>query len=156
MEQQIKQNELNQIAEVALIYKTKVKPSERPKINSSKDASDLFRKNWDENKIEFVEQFKALLVNRSNRVLGIIEISSGGVTSTVVDPKMVFMAALKANACGLIICHNHPSGNLNPSRADEEITRKIKNAGDFLDLHLLDHIILSSEGFYSFADEGLI
>jgi DNA repair protein RadC len=69
---------------------------------------------------------------------------------------MVFMAALKANACGLIICHNHPSGNLNPSRADEEITRKIKNAGDFLDLHLLDHIILSSEGFYSFADEGLI
>ena len=96
MEQQIKQNELNQIAEVALIYKTKVKPSERPKINSSKDASDLFRKNWDENKIEFVEQFKVLLLNRSNKVLGIIEISSGGVTSTVVDPKMVFYGSIKS------------------------------------------------------------
>jgi len=156
MEQQIKQNELNQIAEVALIYKSKVKPSERPKITSSKDAADLFRNNWDENKIEFIEQFKALLLNKSNKVLGVIEISSGGVSATVVDPKIIFIAALKANACSLIICHNHPSGNLKPSRQDEEITRKIKNAGDFMELHLLDHIILSCEGFYSFADEGLI
>ncbi len=111
---------------------------------------------WNENKIDFVEQFKILILNRANRVLGIVEISSGGVTGTVADPKLIFAAALKANACGIIISHNHPSCNLNPSRADEELTQKIKHAGKFLDITLLDHVIVTSEGYYSFADEGLL
>ncbi len=84
------------------------------------------------------------------------EVSTGGVTGTVADPKLVFVAALKANACSIIISHNHPSGNLKPSQADEHLTQKIKLAGQFLDIKLIDHIIVSSEGYYSFADEGLI
>lgn len=144
------------VAEVELSYKSKIKASERPKITHSSDAAELLRGLWNENKIDFVEQFKVLLLNRANRVLGIVEISSGGITGTVADPKLVFVAALKANAVGIIIAQNHPSSNLKPSRADEELTQKIKNAGKFLDIALLDHIILTSEGYFSFADEGLL
>jgi DNA repair protein RadC len=89
-------------------------------------------------------------------VLGIFEVSSGGVTGTVADPKLIFVAALKANACAIVISHNHPSGNLKPSQQDEQLTQKINQAGKFLDIKLLDHIIVTSEGYYSFADEGLI
>jgi len=145
-----------EVSEVELIYKPKVKASQRPKIGSSKDAAQLLRQLWDANKIDFVEQFKVLLLNRTNKVLGIVEISTGGVTGTVVDCKLVFVAALKANACNLIISHNHPSGNLKPSKIDEELTQKIKHAGKFLDISLHDHIIVTSEGYFSFADEGLI
>lgn len=144
------------VAEVELIYKSKVKASERPMIKTSKDAAELLTNLWNENKIDFIEQFKVLLLNRANRVLGIIDISSGGVTGTVADPRLIFVAALKANAVGIIISHNHPSSNLKPSRADEELTQKIKNAGKFLDISLLDHVIVSSEGYFSFADEGLL
>ncbi len=147
---------LNKIAEVALIYKTKIQDFERVKLIISKDAADLLRKTWDENKINFAEQCKVLLLNSSNRVLCIFKAFNGGVTGTVVDPKIIFVAALKANACYIIISHNHPSGNLQPSGADQEITWKIKLGGQFLDIKLFDHIIVSSEGYYSFADEGLI
>ena len=90
------------------------------------------------------------------KALGIFEVSTGGVTGTVADPKIISVAALKANACNIIISHNHPSGNLQPSKADIEITEKIKMAGQLLEIKLFDHIIVSSEGYYSFADEGLI
>ena len=146
----------NQIAEVELIYKSKVKVSQKPQIKTSKEAAEILKQTWDENKIDFVEQFKVLFLNRSNKVLGILEVSSGGVTGTIADPKLVFVAALKANACNIIISHNHPSGNLKPSKVDEELTQKIKQAGQFLDIKLFDHIIVTSEGYYSFVDEGLI
>ena len=156
METLMNQQTWNQVAEVELIYKTKVKASERPHIKSSKDAAELLRQIWNENKIDFVEQFKVLLLNKANKVLGFFEASSGGLTGTVADPRLIFVAALKANACGIIICHNHPSGNLKPSQADEDLTQKIKCAGKFLDITLFDHIIVTSEGYFSFADEGLI
>lgn len=89
-------------------------------------------------------------------MLGIYEVSSGGITGTVADPKLIFVAALKASACGIIISHNHPSGNLKPSRPDEDLTAKIKQAGKFLDIQVLDHVIVTSEGYYSFADEGVL
>jgi DNA repair protein RadC len=148
--------EWTRVAEVELVYKTKVKASERPKITSSKDSYNLLLQCWDIDKIELQEQFKVMLLNRSNKVLGIFEVSSGGITGTVADPKLIFMAALKASACGIIISHNHPSGNLKPSRQDEELTRKIKEAGRLLDIQVLDHVIVTGEGYYSFADEGLI
>ncbi len=154
--EQIKLELLNQIAEVELIYRSKVKASDRPKITRSNDAYELFMKYWDENKLEFVEQFKVMLLNKANRVLGICEISTGGISGTVADPKLIFMAALKSNASFIVIAHNHPSGNLKPSRQDEELTGKIKEGGKFLDLPLLDHLIVTTEGFYSFADEGLL
>ena len=90
------------------------------------------------------------------KALGIFEVSTGGVTGTVADPKIIFVAALKANACNIIISHNRPSGNVQPNKADIEITEKIKMAGQLLEIKLFDHIIVSSEGYYSFADEGLI
>ena len=146
-----------QVAEIELIYKSKIKASQRPTVTTSSDAFKLFKQNWDENKIEFIEQFKVLFLNRSNKVLALFELSTGGVTGTVADPKLVFAAALKLNACNIILCHNHPSGNLKPSQADEALTRKIKEAGRYLDLPVVDHLIISGEdNYYSFADEGLL
>lgn len=156
MENLMNQQTWNQVAEVELIYRSKVKSSERPQIKSSKDAADLLQQIWNENKIDFIEQFKVLLLNKANKVLGLFEASIGGLTGTVADPRLIFVAALKANACGIIICHNHPSGNLKPSKADEDLTLKIKCAGKFLDITVFDHIIITSEGYYSFADEGLL
>jgi DNA repair protein RadC len=145
-----------QAAEVELIYKTKIKASERPCIASSKDSYDLLKQMWDSNKIEFVEQFKILLLNRGNRVLGIYDVATGGITGTVADVRVIFAAALKANACAIIIAHNHPSGSLKPSRADEALTEKMRQAGLILDIRLLDHLIVTNEGYFSFADEGLV
>ena len=102
-----------QVSEIQLIYKSKVKASDRPHISTSSDAYHIFKNNWDENKIGFIEQFKILLLNRCNNVLGIYELSTGGVSGTVADPKLVFAAALKANASNIILCHNHPQGILN-------------------------------------------
>ena len=147
---------LFEVAEIQLTYKSKVSPSLRPKITSSRDAYEVLNKYWDEGKIDFVEQFKVLLLNRANKVIGIYEVSSGTSTNTVADPKSVFVAALKANACGVIISHNHPSGNLQPSEADKKLTKDLKDAGKFLHIPVLDHIIMTSESYYSFADEGLL
>ncbi len=146
----------HQVAEIQLTYKSKVKASERPKIANSKDAYEVFLENWDATKIEFVEQFKVMLTNRANKVLGIFELSSGGVNGTVADPKLIFAAAIKANACGLILAHNHPSGTTQPSQSDISLTRKIKEGGKLLEIQLLDHIIVTLESHFSFADEGLI
>jgi DNA repair protein RadC len=102
------------------------------------------------------EQFWVLLLNRSNQVMAKRMISAGGVAGTVVDAKMVFQPAIELLASGIILCHNHPSGNLQPSQADIDITRKIKRSATDLDIVLLDHIIISASGYYSFADEGAI
>jgi DNA repair protein RadC len=156
METLLNQHVWNQIAEVELVYRTKVKPSERPQVKTSRESAEILRQLWNENKIDFVEQFKVLFLNRANRVLGIIDISTGGVSGTVADPRLIFIGALKANATSIIISHNHPSGNLKPSQADEQLTQKIKQAGQFLDIRLLDHVIITSESYFSFADEGLL
>lgn len=147
---------LNTVSEVELVYKSKVKPSERPQIKTSKESYQLLLKSWDSNRIEFIEQFKVILMNRANRVLGIYELSTGGVTGTVADIKLVFMAALKTNACSLIVTHDHPSGNLKPSMANEELTMKMKAAGTVLEIKVLDHVIVTKEGYFSFADEGMM
>jgi DNA repair protein RadC len=97
-----------------------------------------------------------MLLNRSNRVLGISCISKGGISGTVVDLKIILQTALKANASGLIVSHNHPSGNLTASREDVKVTEKLKSACQLLDLSLLDHLIISEEGYFSFADEGIL
>lgn len=156
MEQHFNKEVLTKVAEVELIYKSKVKASERPVVQSSTDAANILRILWEDGKMELVEQFKVLFLNRSNKVICVYNVSSGGVTGTVADPKLIFTAALKVNAVSVILCHNHPSGSLKPSRADEELTQKIKGAGNFLDVKVLDHIILTDESYFSFADEGLM
>ena len=113
----------------------------------------MLKANWSNN-IEFIEEFNVLLLNRANRVLGIVNISKGGVSGTVVDNKLIFSAALLANASSIILSHSHPSGNVKPSQADIQITQKIKKASEFLDIAILDHLILTKASFYSFADDG--
>ncbi|WP_348800110.1 JAB domain-containing protein [Flavobacterium adhaerens] len=144
------------VSEIELIYKTKVKASERPQIKCSRDAYKLVLSTWDSNKIEFFEQFKVLLLNQANKALGIYELSSGGITGTVADLRLIFAAALKANATALMIIHNHPSGQLKYSEADNCITKKVKEAGKLLDIALLDSLIITPESYYSFADEGTL
>ena len=156
MESLMSVSEMYKIAEIELVYRTKVKASQRPHVTSSKEVYQIFRQCWDENKIEFIEQFKVLMLNRGGRVLGIFEVSSGGVSGTVADPKLIFSAALKANASSLILAHNHPSGNTNPSEADRALTKKVKEGGKLLEIAVLDHIIVTTEGYRSFADEGEI
>jgi DNA repair protein RadC len=156
MEQIINKELLLKVAEVELIYKSKVKASERPTIEKSSDAANILRVLWEDGKLELVEQFKVLFLNRANKVIGLFNVSSGGITGTVADPRIIFTAALKLNSVGILLCHNHPSGNLKPSRADEELTQKMKGAGALLDIKVLDHIILTAEQYYSFADEGLL
>lgn len=156
MESVMEVSALYEVAEVELIYKSKVKASKRPKITTAKEAYQVLIKAWDENKIELVEQFKVLFLNKANKVLGIYDVSTGGISGTVADPRVIFAAALKANCCAIIASHNHPSGSLKPSRQDELLTEKIKQAGQLLDIRLLDHLIITTEGYYSFGEEGLL
>lgn len=156
MEKKVLVEMMSQVAEVELVYRSKVKASQRPLITSSSDAADIFRSLWEEGKIDLVEQFKVLFLNRANRVLCVNNVSSGGITGTVADPRLIYATALKVNAVSLILAHNHPSGSLKPSRQDEDLTQKIRCAGAYFDMKVLDHIILTSESYFSFADEGLL
>jgi DNA repair protein RadC len=145
------------ISEVKLIYRTKVKASERFQVKTSRDAFDIFWKAWDQDSIEHVEEFKLMLLARSNKVLGVASISKGGISGTVTDVRIILQYAIKANASGLIICHNHPSGNLQPSESDLAITKKVKDSAKLMDIQLLDHLIIIPEGnYYSMADEDVL
>jgi DNA repair protein RadC len=156
MEKETMKPEWFKAAEVELVYKTKVKTSQRPRIAKSEDIYKLFRNHWNEEKIEMIEEFKVAFLNRANKVLGVMEVSSGGITGTVADPRIILAAALKINAVNIVLVHNHPSGSLKPSRADEQLTQKIKEAARWLDMDVMDHLIITDEEYYSFADEGLI
>jgi DNA repair protein RadC len=142
------------VSEIGLTYKYKTKAALRPKVSESQDAYDILIRYWDHGKIQFVEEFKILLLNRSGQILGIMDISQGGLSSTTVDIKLIFMAALKTNSTSIILAHNHPTGILKPSIADQQITRRINEAGKILEIKILDHLIVTTEGYYSFGDEG--
>ena len=102
------------------------------------------------------EVFAVLFLNRANKINHFEIVSEGGITGTVADPRIILRKALEQDAVNIILCHNHPSGSLKPSRADEQLTAKIKEAARFIDITVLDHIIVSEDGYYSFADEGLL
>lgn len=154
MEQKIEKS--NCLAEVQLTYKTKVRASDRPKINDAGDAYNILKKCFDEGTIEHVETFVLLMLNRANKVLGWAKISTGGLSATVVDPKVIFQLALNANASGVILSHNHPSGNLKASEQDIQITKKLQEGAKLLELQVLDHLIVTSEGYLSMSNEGLM
>lgn len=156
METLLASGEWRMVSEIELVYKTAIRPAQRPQVTSSVSAYEILLSGWDGDKIEFVEQCKVLLLNRSNRVLGQYELSTGGTAGTVVDIRLIFAAALKANASGIIMAHNHPSGSLTASQADRDITAKVREAGRFLEIPVLDHLIVTMEGYYSFADQGLL
>ena len=148
--------ETNMVSEVELIYHSKVKPTDRPLIKSSRDAYKLLLNTWNKDTIDLQEEFNVILLNRAGRVIALNNVGKGGLTSTIADPRLILAAALKAAACSIMLAHNHPSGNLRPSKADEELTKKIKAGAAFLDIMVLDHLIITPDEYLSFADEGLL
>jgi DNA repair protein RadC len=126
---------------------------EKPKIASSRDAFEHFYPHLTD---LHYEQFWVMLLDQANNVIRVANVSDGGVTGTVADPKKIFKIALEGNACHLILCHNHPSGQMKPSSADIKLTKQMIEAGKTLDIKVHDHIIIGHETYYSFADEGLI
>lgn len=126
---------------------------ERSRITCSRDAFDILYPRMADFRHE---EFWILLLNRANKVVGTERISEGGLTGTVADPRKIFNAALKANATSVILCHNHPSGSLQPSTADIQLTKKMSEAGKLLEITVFDHLIIGEGSYYSFADEGMI
>lgn len=122
-------------------------------IRSSKEVADIFQPLLSD---LIHEEFWILFLNRSNKVINRMKLSQGGISGTVTDVRIIMKRAIECLASGIIICHNHPSGNLNPSESDSKITQKIKDAGILMDIQLLDHLIISEKNYYSFADNGLI
>ena len=142
---------MNQVAEISVSYSTM--NNFKQKITSSLNAYNILLNTWSINTIELLEEFKIILLNNSNEVLGIYPMSKGGITGCVVDVRLVFAVALKCNATAIILAHNHPSGKLKPSQADLNITQKIKSGAIILDISLVDHLIITKNGYYSLADE---
>jgi DNA repair protein RadC len=147
---------LFQFAEIEITYRNKQPLNDRPVLNSSRRVYDLLRTAWDENKLELQEQFNVLLLDNGCRALGIFEIGMGGIDYTPVDIRLIFATALKARATRLVLAHNHPSGTLKPSNADKDLTKKIQLAGQLMDIKIADHLIITRNDYYSFADNGLI
>lgn len=143
------------VAEITLIYSNPGLYS-RPKISGSEEAYKVLKANWSD-QMEFIEEFNLLVLDRANRALAFHNISKGGFNGTFVDLKVIFAAAILAKGSSILVAHNHPSQQLKPSTADMTLTRKIKEAGKLIDIPLLDHIILTSQnGYFSFADNGIL
>lgn len=145
----------NIIYEIELKYSPTTLKQERLKITKSKSAYEIFLNNWNMDTIELYEEFKILLLNRANEVLGIHTLSIGGISGTIVDLKLLFAVVVKSAASSIVISHNHPSGNLKPSEADKRLYEKVKRAAKMLDIDVLDNLIVTRDGYYSFVDENL-
>ncbi len=130
-----------------------ISENKKLQVTHSSDIANYLKAKLENKKHEL---FVVVYLNRSNKIQHHEVISSGGITGTVADPRIILKKALQYDATAIILCHNHPSGNLKPSRMDEELTWKIKEAAKYFDISVLDHIIVSDEGYYSFADEGLL
>jgi DNA repair protein RadC len=143
------------LAEIQVSYKTT--ENNKVKINHSKDAFEILYSLFNKDTIEYLEQFYLLLLNKANKMLGWINLSNGGTTGTIVDVKVIYAIALITNSSSVALCHNHPSGNIQPSEADKNLTKVIYEAGKLLSINLIDHIIISPDkSYYSFADEGIL
>lgn len=144
------------LAEIEVSYKPL--RVNHPIIRCSKDAYTCLVKSFPEETISLQERFVVAYLNRANRIMGVYELSQGGITGTVADPRLILGVALKSAAVGIILAHNHPSGNKQPSVQDKEITRKINDACKLLDISLIDHLIIVPDAgdYYSFMDEGLL
>jgi DNA repair protein RadC len=128
----------------------------KTKISTSLDAFQILIELYNEDTVDYIESAYALFLNRANNTIGWMQISTGGTIATLVDPKIIFATALKCNAHGIIISHNHPSGILKASKEDITLTEKIVSIGHILDITVLDHIIVSRSGYVSMNDEGLM
>ncbi len=139
--------------EVSLIYRNKTKASDRPNVKSSDDAYSILRQSWNMDEINLLEEAKILLLDNQLRLMSIASISKGGLSGTIVDPRIVFSIALKRRANRIILAHNHPSGSLKPSREDLSLTNKFIDAGKVLQIAVDDHIIITQDGYCSLRNE---
>ncbi|WP_273514829.1 JAB domain-containing protein [Roseivirga sp.] len=142
--------------EVSLIYRNKTRANDRPKIDCAESAYKILRAHWDNDQISLVEEAKVLFLDNQLRLMSISTVSKGGISGTVIDPRIVFATALKRRSSTIILSHNHPSGSLKPSHADISLTKQFYQAGKLLEITLADHLIISDEGYYSMANEGHI
>lgn len=142
----------NRISEIELKYKPSKIIGNNDKITCSKSAYEVFLEHWNADTLELYEEFKVLLLNRANEVLGIHTLSKGGMTGTLVDLKLLFAVVLKSASSSIILAHNHPSENLKPSEADKNLHKKIQSASKFLDISVLDNLIITKSSYYSFND----
>jgi DNA repair protein RadC len=147
----------HKVNEIQISYREKLSTLQSLSITNSNDVAQLLFKNWDSDTIGLNECFKILLLNQSNKVKGVYPLSIGGITGTLVDMRILFAIVLKTLSVGIILAHNHPSGQLKASEQDRQLTQKIKQAAQLFDVKVLDHIILAPDGrYYSFADNGLM
>lgn len=144
------------IAKIKISYRNKIHPDNRIIVKDSKDAYHLLLKSWNKNYIQIVEEAKLLMLDKRNACLGVADLFRGGTASCIIDPKIVLATSLVSGASGIILAHNHPSGNLKPSKSDIDITRTISNGASIVGLRLLDHMIITPHGFYSMLDKGLL
>ena len=149
--------ELHSLNEIEICYRRKPIQQEVRRIQNSSDAIALLRQLYDKNKIHYKEESIAIFLNRNNDVLGFQKLSSGGLSGTIVDARILFSIALKTLSSGIILSHNHPSGNLKPSSQDVSLTHRLRKFGNMIDVCLLDHIIVDDTfNYYSFAEEGTL
>ncbi len=145
------------VNEIKISYTGELKSSMWHKIGNSQDAAELLFGDWDKDTIGIQETFKVVLLNNSNKVKGVYQLSQGGITGTLVDLRILFAVILKSLSVAIILVHNHPSGKLQPSDADKRLTNKIKKASMLFDITILDHLIFAPDGdYYSFSDNGIL
>jgi len=144
------------LAEVRAVYKSRLKVSERTKIAEASDVVRYLRAIWNQNTLELLEEVVVVCLNGSNEAIGWVKVASGGLNMATVDPRVVFTVALQTASSAIILAHNHPSGSLEPSAADRNLTKRLKEVGDILSIQLLDHLILTREGHLSFKNMGLL
>ncbi|MCF0055555.1 JAB domain-containing protein [Dyadobacter sp. CY356] len=138
--------------EIKVSYTSHLEPEDRMKIGRPLDSYNALLSVWNMDTIDLYEEMKVMMLDTSSRVIGVFNHSTGSSAGVAVDSKLIFATALKANAQSIVLAHNHPSGNLNPSHADREITHRLIECGKMLELPVVDHIIVSRKGFYSFVD----
>ncbi|MBW8359590.1 MAG: JAB domain-containing protein [Weeksellaceae bacterium] len=143
-----------QVSEIQISYYPNILEDFR--VENSQKSFELFLNEWEQNTLEMQEEVKLLLLNRNNRVLGIYSLAKGGLTACIVDVRIILSVALKCLATGIILVHNHPSGNLKPSQEDIKITEQLRDGCKLLNIQLLDHLIITRQDYFSFADEGLL
>ncbi len=142
------------VSEIRVEFVPEFKISECPQITNSKQAYELLMQVWDRSLMSFLEEFKVILLNNANKVLGILDLAKGGKDFVPVDMKVLFSIALKASASKIILAHNHPSEKLQASSADRAVTTKAIEAGKLLDIEVCDHLIVSPDAYLSLKDEG--
>jgi DNA repair protein RadC len=144
------------LSEIRAVYKSRKRPGERPQFREAKDAESYLRAIWNRRTLELAEDFLVICLNGNHEAMGWVKVSTGGLNASMIDPRLIFAIALQTASTALIFAHNHPSGSLDPSQQDKAVTQRLIEAGKLLGITVLDHLILTKESSFSFAENGLL